>query len=105
MSTLEPEISFIWCGGIACKRLRFKRGSYAPQHAHIHDHLSVVASGFCRVEVDGVSTDYGPGDCIEVAAGKVHGVRALTDATWLCLHASDETDPDKIDETLIQPTE
>lgn len=106
MSTPEPEISHFFCGGVYAKRLRFKRGTYGDQHAHLHDHLSVVASGFCRVEVDGESKDYGPGECVEIAAGKVHRVRALTDATWLCIWRDDvgTGDPAETDAALIDPS-
>ena len=40
--------------------------------------------------------------CINIKADKHHGVLALEDCVWFCVHATDETDADKIDEVLIQ---
>ena len=36
-------------------------------------------------------------------AGKHHGVKSLTDVVWYCIHATDCTDEDEIDEVLIAP--
>ena len=30
-----------------------------------------------------------------------HSITALEDAYWFCIHATDETNPDKVDEVLI----
>jgi hypothetical protein len=40
--------------------------------------------------------------CLTIKAGKSHKVTALTDVHWFCVHATDETDPDKVDHTLIE---
>jgi hypothetical protein len=39
---------------------------------------------------------------LNILADKPHGIKALEDSVWLCVHATDETDPEKIDETLIK---
>ena len=40
--------------------------------------------------------------CIEIEAGLTHGVKAITDCVWFCIHATDEKDPSKVDEILIK---
>jgi hypothetical protein len=30
-----------------------------------------------------------------------HGVKAITDCVWFCIHATDEKDPSKVDDVLI----
>jgi len=40
--------------------------------------------------------------CIEIKAGLTHGVKAITDCVWFCIHATDEKDPSKVDEILIK---
>ena len=40
--------------------------------------------------------------CIEIKAGMYHGVKALTDVVWYCIHSTDETNPDKVDQVLIK---
>jgi quercetin dioxygenase-like cupin family protein len=39
--------------------------------------------------------------CIEIKAGVTHGVKALTDCVWFCIHATDEKDASKVDKVLI----
>lgn len=75
--------------GILAKAFHFRQGQRAPQHSHAHDHISVVARGFVELTVDGVSSEHGPGSVIHIAAGKEHWVRALTQATWLCIWNAD----------------
>jgi len=51
--------------------------------------------------VDGVkSVVHAPG-CLTIAAGKHHGIKSLTDVVWYCVHATDCTDENEVDETLI----
>ena len=40
--------------------------------------------------------------CLEIKAGVIHGVKAITDCVWFCIHATTETDPNKVDEVLIE---
>jgi quercetin dioxygenase-like cupin family protein len=92
---------FLNVGGVYAKKCTFKRGESAPMHRHTFAHLSVVASGFFRIEREGEpAVDLGPGACYEVPAETSHRVHALTPGTWLCIHRSDIDDPDLIDETL-----
>jgi len=39
--------------------------------------------------------------CIEIRAGMTHGVKAITDCVWFCIHSTDEKDPSKVDDVLI----
>jgi mannose-6-phosphate isomerase-like protein (cupin superfamily) len=74
------------------------------QHAHKHDHLSILASGSVEMVVDGVKSVVKAPACLTIAAGKHHGVKSLTDVVWYCVHATDCTDEDDIDEVLIVPS-
>lgn len=87
--------------GLYAKQMVIPAGHFAVTHAHAYDHLSILASGQATVEVDGVVTMHTAPACINIAAGKHHEVIALTDIVWFCIHATDETDPDKVDEVLI----
>ena len=73
------------------------------QHAHKHDHLSILASGSVEIVVDGVKSVVEAPACLAIAAGKHHGIKSLTDVVWYCVHATDCTDEDEIDEVLIEP--
>ena len=42
------------------------------------------------------------GPCaITIEKGRTHTVRAITNAVWFCIHPTDETDVDRIDEVTI----
>lgn len=85
-----PESDLHLVAGVLTKVYRFKRGQRAPQHAHAHEHLSMVCQGFVELSVEGEdSRELGPGQCVTIAAGKEHWVHAHTDATWCCIWNAD----------------
>jgi len=88
--------------GVYAKETRIPAGYVLVQHAHKHDHLSILASGSVELSVDGEkSVVYAPA-CLTIAAGKHHGIKSITDVVWYCVHATDCTDEDEIDEVLIE---
>jgi mannose-6-phosphate isomerase-like protein (cupin superfamily) len=89
--------------GMYAKETRIPAGYVLVQHAHKHDHLSILASGSVELVVDGVKSVVEAPACLTIAAGKHHGVKSLTDVVWYCVHATDCTDEDEIDEMLIAP--
>jgi hypothetical protein len=64
--------------------------------------MSILAEGWVVVKVDGVETEYHAPACINIEAGKNHEIIGVTDSVWYCIHATDETDVEKIDEVLIR---
>lgn len=90
--------------GLYTKQMTLKKGYWAVSHAHNYDHLSILATGVAEVTTDEHETVvYIAPACIQIKKGVNHGILALEDATWFCIHATNETDPDKVDEVLIQP--
>lgn len=74
---------------------RIPAGVSLPQHAHSHDHLSILASGTADVVVDGEAKRFTGPECIHIRASAVHTVVAITDVVWFCCHgtnADDQTD-------------
>jgi mannose-6-phosphate isomerase-like protein (cupin superfamily) len=90
--------------GVYAKETRIPAGHVLVQHAHKHDHLSILASGSVEMVVDGVKSVVEAPACLTIAAGKHHGIKSLTDVVWYCVHATDCTDEDKVDEVLIVPS-
>lgn len=84
------------------KRTTMPAGTRLHKHKHSFDHHSVVASGFVTVFSDGEPRAHGPGEVILIRAGVEHSVAAITDAVWLCIHGTSETDPARIDHTLVE---
>lgn len=96
-----PDVVHHFAGGVYAKQTAIPAGMVLVQHKHKFDHLSVLVSGTVELDVDGGrSTITGP-SCLAISAGKHHGVKAMTDTIWLCVHATDVAD----DETLILPAD
>ena len=87
--------------GVYAKETHIPAGLVLVQHAHKHDHLSILASGSVELLVDGVKSVVNAPACLTIAAGKHHGVKSLTDVVWYCIHATECTDVDDVDEILI----
>jgi len=87
--------------GVYAKQMMMPKGYFALSHAHENDHLSILASGEVIVKTDAKAIKYTAPACITVHKGVNHSITALQDAVWFCIHATDETNPDKVDEVLI----
>ena len=96
-------ISHHFGAGVYAKETRIPAGSILVQHKHKHDHLSVLASGSVELVVDGIKSVIHAPACLTIEANKHHGVKSLTDVVWYCIHATECTDMDEIDEVLIVP--
>lgn len=83
------------------KEMFLPKGSFALQHKHTYSHLSILAKGKVVVGVEGDITEYTAPACINIEANLSHGIQALEDSVWYCIHSTDETNIDKIDEVLI----
>ena len=87
--------------GLYAKQMIIQADTMILKHTHSFSHLSILASGKVAVmrgdEVDVIKAPA----CIEIKAGLVHGVKALTDCVWFCIHATDEKDASKVDNVLI----
>lgn len=88
-------------GGLYAKETHIPAGTKLTQHAHHFDHLSALMKGCVIVAVDGKRTLHDAPMLMTIKAGMAHEVTAVTDVVWACLHATLETDPDKVDAGLI----
>ena len=103
MSFVDPEIRHHFSSGVYAKETRIPAGSWLVQHTHKHSHLSILASGSIELIQDGKTFVLHAPACLSIAAGRHHGVKSLTNVVWYCIHATDCTDEDEIDEVLIAP--
>jgi len=88
--------------GVYVREMVLKQDHEVMTHAHTYDHFGLLGAGIALVELDGeMSVHHGP-TVVEIKAGKPHRIRAITDIIWFCIHATEETDPEKVDEVLIQ---
>ena len=89
--------------GVYAKETLIPAGHVLVQHKHKFSHLSILASGSIELMVDGERKIIHAPACLTIEADKHHGVKSLTDVVWYCIHATECTDLDEVDEVLIVP--
>jgi quercetin dioxygenase-like cupin family protein len=89
--------------GVYAKETLIPAGHVLVQHKHKFDHLSILASGSIELMTDGERKIVHAPACLTIEANKHHGVKSITDVVWYCIHATECTDIDEIDEVLIVP--
>ena len=89
--------------GLYAKETHIPANSWLVQHAHSYDHLSILVKGSVELTVNGETSVIHAPACINICANTHHGVKSLTDVVWYCVHATNCTDIDEIDEVLIAP--
>lgn len=82
-------ITFEEAADVFCVRTDAPQGYTLVQHAHEHDHLSILAQGTARVTTDGVSRDYAGPAVLTIKAHSAHEVYAVTPIVWFCLWGSE----------------
>lgn len=88
--------------GLYAKEMHIPANMMVLKHTHEYSHLSILASGKVAVlKGDDIEIIDGPA-CLDIKAGLIHGVKAITDCVWFCIHATDEKDPSNVDEVLIK---
>lgn len=88
--------------GVYAKEVHIPAGYHLVSHKHLYDHLSVLVSGRVCLSVGPLHYYFTGPRVLTIEAGKEHSLRALTDAVWLCIHPTDETDASLVDDTLIE---
>ena len=97
-----PEIQHHFSDGLYAKETFIPYDTFLMQHKHNYSHLSILAKGSVVVNKDGDLTVYRAPCCIDIEKEISHGVLALEDCVWYCIHATDETDATKVDQVLIK---
>lgn len=95
-------ISHHFSDGLYAKQMKLAKGHTATSHKHHYDHLSILAQGEVDVVCSGVKTRFKAPTCIDIKAGIEHEIIAYKDSTFFCVHSTNETDINKIDEVLIK---
>lgn len=105
MKFIEPEVRHHFGGGVYAKETIIPADKWLVQHSHKFDHLSVLAQGSVELIVDGERSVIHAPACLTISAGKHHGVRSLTDVVWYCVHATECTDENEIDNVIVAPAD
>ena len=103
MDFAYPDIIHHFGAGVYAKEALIPAGKMLMQHAHKFDHLSILAQGTIELAIGDKTEILHAPACLTIQAGQHHGVRSLTDVVWFCIHATDCTDVNTIDEVIIAP--
>ena len=99
---MNPEIIHHFSDGLYAKETFIPKGMILKQHEHTYSHLSILAKGSVVVNKNEELITFKAPCCIDIEKNISHGVLALEDCVWYCIHATDEKDSEKVDEVLIQ---
>jgi len=100
----KPNIQLGCVANLFCRMMHFdKAGDIEHGHTHAFDHLTLLAAGSLKVEVEGRETVFTAPHMIYIKADKNHELVALEDNTVAyCIHALRNTDNnDILDPTMI----
>lgn len=91
--------------GVYMREVTLPKGTFAIGHAHKHDCLNIVLAGSASVMIEGkVRRITGPcvmeGKAFDRKVGYIH-----EDCTWLTVHATKETNLEKLEEELLLKSE
>ena len=90
--------------GVYLRELFMPQGTVVVGKIHRTEHITIIASGTVQITTDrGVEEITGPSVFVS-AAGAKKAVYAITDATLMNPHPTDETDIDKIETAFIAPS-
>lgn len=98
---IDLGIKHYFSSGVYAKEMHVPAGYIVGSHSHTFDHLSLLASGEVIVKTDDTETTYKAPTVVTIEKNKHHEIHALKDTVWFCIHATEETDPSKVDEVLI----
>ena len=99
---IDLGIKHNFSDGLYVKEMFVPKGFTVGQHAHKFSHLSILAKGKVIVKTDTSEVNYEAPACLDIKEGVNHAIEALEDTIWYCIHATNETDIDKIDNILIE---
>lgn len=105
LTPVNIDILHHFSSGVYAKQLHVPAGHSVVQHKHSFDHMSILASGTVIVQTDEGQKEYTAPACIDIKKNKNHAIHAIEDSVWFCIHATDETDVEKVDEVLIKKDE
>jgi quercetin dioxygenase-like cupin family protein len=98
---IDLGIQHHFSSGVYAKEMHIPEGYTVGSHSHEFDHMSMLAKGVVIVKTDSSSKLYTAPAVVTITKGVHHEIHALKDAVWFCIHATEETDPSKVDEVLI----
>jgi quercetin dioxygenase-like cupin family protein len=105
LAILEDKTTHHFSDGLYAKEMHVPKDFLIQKHTHSFNHLSILAQGKVVVIRGEEPIVLEAPACLEIEKEVIHGIRALTDCVWFCIHATDEKDSSKVDKVLIEKKE
>jgi quercetin dioxygenase-like cupin family protein len=101
LEEIATEMEHFFTEGVYARKMLIPAGTQVPTHKHAYDHLSILAQGRVRVAVGRVAKEYVAPAMIEIKKDIAHTLSAVEDSVWFCVHATDATDIESLEPTVI----
>jgi quercetin dioxygenase-like cupin family protein len=98
------RITHHFAPGVYARAMFMPAGALVTGKIHLTEHLSIMARGKMSVYNGGESVDFVAGDIILSKPGSKRAGYAHEDSVWITIHATDMTDPEKIEDEIIVET-
>lgn len=100
---VDLQIEHIFFPHGYAKKMLIPAGHIMGQHRHATGHTSIYSGGpvIVRTDDNEIELPEGAGQ-MDMAAHVAHQIEAVGPVQWLCIWETDETDPEKIDASVIE---
>lgn len=89
LTEIGGTVAFHFSDGTIAKEMIVPAGGMVVKHVHDYSHLSILAKGTIELLCEDDSKIINAPACIEIKAGVCHGIKAITEVHWFCIHADD----------------
>lgn len=101
-AVFEPEYLHHWAPGLYAREMRAKAGAVITSKVHKYAGLSILSKGrMLLYKGDGTTEEVSAGFHIVAPAGTKRAALVLEDAVWTCMHPTNETDLEVIEQHFI----
>ena len=88
--------------GIYTLEIEIPQDGFVKQHSHQYAHTSILAEGTVELVADGERTIHTAPAVLNIPENVMHEIYAKTPAVWYCIHRTDETDINKVEDSLTK---
>lgn len=85
------EVNHYFSTGLYTREHIMPANTRVVQHKHNFNHTSILASGTVMVTNDNKQFEITGPAVMVIEAEQLHSILAITDAVWMCIHATDKT--------------
>lgn len=101
-AAFQPEYHHHWAPGLYAREMRAIAGTVITSKVHKFAGLSILSKGrMLLYKGDGTTEEVSAGFHIVAPAGTKRAALVLEDAVWTCMHPTDLTDVDLIEQHFI----